>query len=64
MTGSIFQDPQKPPSRFVSNPLPICAICNAPVRLEFAKTDESGAAIHELCYVPRVKSSPVVCSKP
>jgi hypothetical protein len=29
----------------------ICYICNKPVRLEQSKTDESGRAIHEECYV-------------
>lgn len=57
MTQPLFQDPQKPLSQFVSNPLPICAICNAAVSLETAKTDEDGAAIHEACYVLRMKSS-------
>jgi len=31
--------------------LPLCPICNAPVGLEAAKTDEQGTAIHEECYV-------------
>ena len=29
----------------------ICYICNKPIRLEQSKTDESGRAIHEECYV-------------
>jgi hypothetical protein len=29
---------------------PICPICREPVRLEDAKTDEGGNAIHENCY--------------
>jgi hypothetical protein len=31
--------------------LPKCRICNKPVELETAKTDESGKAVHEDCYV-------------
>jgi hypothetical protein len=57
MISPLFQDPQKPLSQFVSNPLPICAICNAAVPLETAKTNEDGAAIHEQCYVLKMKSS-------
>ncbi len=29
---------------------PICPICREPVRLENAKTDQDGHAIHEDCY--------------
>ena len=29
----------------------ICHICTRPVPLESAVTDESGRAVHELCYV-------------
>lgn len=56
MTLPLFHGPQKPLFQFVSNPLPICAICNAAVALETAKTDEDGAAIHEPCYVLKMKS--------
>jgi hypothetical protein len=28
----------------------ICAICHRPVRLETAKTDDDGNAVHEECY--------------
>jgi hypothetical protein len=31
--------------------LPNCGICNEPVELETAKTDEDGNAVHEDCYV-------------
>jgi hypothetical protein len=31
--------------------LPKCNICNRAVELETAKTDESGKAVHEDCYV-------------
>jgi hypothetical protein len=41
----------------VSNQPPMCSICNTPVPLETAKTDESGAAIHEECYLLKVKLS-------
>jgi hypothetical protein len=33
---------------------PICSICNAPVLLDSAKTDEDGAAIHEACYLVKI----------
>ncbi|HLZ41638.1 MAG TPA: hypothetical protein VKQ11_11785 [Candidatus Sulfotelmatobacter sp.] len=29
----------------------LCSACNEPVSLETAKTDESGQAIHEECYL-------------
>lgn len=29
----------------------LCLVCNEPVSLETAKTDESGQAIHEECYL-------------
>jgi hypothetical protein len=57
VTDPLFPNPQKPLSEFVSKPLPICAICSAAVPLETAKTDEDGAAIHEQCYVLKMKSS-------
>jgi hypothetical protein len=31
--------------------LPNCSICNEPVEVETAKTDENGKAVHEDCYV-------------
>lgn len=30
---------------------PICSICKQPIRLETAKTDENGKAVHEDCYL-------------
>jgi hypothetical protein len=30
-----------------------CWICNKPINLEKAKTDENGKAVHEECYVLR-----------
>ena len=42
--------------------VPVCPICNQPVWLNEAKTDEDGQAIHEGCYVAKihlVRSEPV-----
>jgi hypothetical protein len=33
---------------------PNCHICNKPVPLEFAKTDEHRKTVHEGCYLLRV----------
>lgn len=33
---------------------PNCSICDAPVPLDSAKTDEDGAAIHEACYLVKI----------
>jgi hypothetical protein len=33
---------------------PICSLCNLPVPLNRAKTDEDGSAVHEGCYVIKV----------
>jgi hypothetical protein len=35
--------------------LPKCSICNEPVEIETAKTDENGEAVHEDCYVRRMR---------
>ena len=35
---------------------PACCICEEPVELETAKTDEYGRAIHEACYVLKLAS--------
>lgn len=35
---------------------PECVICNDSVRLEECKADENGQAIHEECYVSKIKS--------
>jgi hypothetical protein len=53
----------------MSNPvsyLPTCHICNKPIKLEMAKTDESGRAVHEGCYLLKVmvKRYPVEKAKP
>ena len=34
---------------------PKCSICNEPVELEAAKTDEDGRAVHEECYMRRMR---------
>jgi hypothetical protein len=35
--------------------LPTCPLCEKPVFLETAKTDENGNAIHEDCYLLKVR---------
>ena len=32
-----------------------CAICNKPVAIETAKTDDDGQAVHEECYLQRIR---------
>jgi hypothetical protein len=32
----------------------LCPICNKPVKLETAKSDEGGKAIHEECYLSKL----------
>ena len=34
---------------------PLCSICNQPVPLEAAKTQEQGLAVHEECYLLKLK---------
>ena len=34
---------------------PICSLCNEPVELETAKTDENGSAVHEECYTLKMQ---------
>lgn len=36
---------------------PLCVVCNQPVTLEMAKTDETGRAVHDECYLQRVGST-------
>jgi hypothetical protein len=51
--------PKSDVPRIVSVPVssaPLCAVCNQPVPLELAKTDEAGRAIHDECYLQRVSS--------
>jgi len=57
MNSPLLRIPGELLSMSVSHPLPACPICNAPVPLETAKTDEDGAAIHEQCYLLKVKLS-------
>jgi len=33
----------------------LCVICREPVILEIAKTDDDGQAIHEECYVEKIR---------
>jgi len=37
-------------------PNPICDICHKPVKLETSKTNELGKAVHEGCYLLRVRA--------
>ena len=39
---------------------PICTICNLPVPLNDAKTDEDGNAVHENCYLIKLGVSQTV----
>jgi hypothetical protein len=39
--------------------LPNCSICNEPVDLKTAKTDEDGKGVHEECNVDRMRRDPV-----
>jgi hypothetical protein len=46
-------------------PFPTCSICNKPVKLETSKTDELGKAVHEGCYVLKVRNKkPSTVPKP
>jgi hypothetical protein len=35
---------------------PLCSICNEPVNLRTAKSDENGRAVHEECYIQKITS--------
>jgi hypothetical protein len=37
---------------------PTCALCNSPVELETCKVDERGSAVHEECYVRKIRPTP------
>lgn len=37
---------------------PVCAICNEPVDLRIAKTNDEGRAVHEECYLMKMKDPP------
>jgi hypothetical protein len=42
--------------KFKREPSPLfCQICGKPVAVETSKTDEDGRAIHEDCYVMKVR---------
>ena len=43
---------------------PICSICNLPVSLNHAKTDEDGNAVHEDCYLIKLGVAKPVNSYP
>jgi hypothetical protein len=34
---------------------PICGLCNEPIKVEVSKTDEAGHAVHEECYILKVR---------
>lgn len=40
--------------------LATCAICGKPCLLENCKTDESGRAVHDVCYVMGITSKQVL----
>ena len=37
----------------------ICHLCNKTIPVEQAKTDENGKAVHETCYVAKVRMTQV-----
>lgn len=41
----------------------ICSICNQPIQLEWANTDEQGLAVHEECYVMKLHREQTVSKK-
>lgn len=43
---------------------PFCSICNLPVPLNSAKTDEDGNAVHEDCYLIKLGVAKPVTSYP
>jgi hypothetical protein len=43
---------------------PICSICNLPVSLNSAKTDEDGNAVHEDCYLIKLGVAKPVTTYP
>ena len=44
-----------PHAQIPRSSLLLCPLCNKPVSVESAKTDERGRAIHEDCYVLELK---------
>jgi hypothetical protein len=57
---------KKVPQGASKSGLPRCSVCNEPVELRIAKTDEDGKAIHEECYVLRMqmKGRPLLSGNP
>ena len=49
-------------NRLASRQAPTCSLCNLPVPLNSAKTDEDGNAVHEDCYVIKVGAAKRVIS--
>lgn len=50
--------PAPVPQRHLRNAIDLlCPICNKLVNVESAKTDEDGHAIHEACYVLKIKQT-------
>jgi hypothetical protein len=48
--------PQNVLQKFAANSSPLlCRICGKPIAVETSKTDGDGQAIHEDCYVLKVK---------
>ena len=47
--------------RFIHNVrLPKCSICNEPVESKTSKTDENGKAVHEDCYIRRMRLKEII----
>ena len=50
--------------QFVPKPrLPICSLCNEGIELETVKTDEHGKAIHDECYLLKMRLKDVTPPK-
>jgi hypothetical protein len=47
-----------------SSHLPICDICNKPIKLETSKIDELGKAVHEGCYLLKVSLRRAMAPRP
>jgi len=41
--------------RLPNTQVPTCYLCSKPVQLETAKTDEDGRAVHEECYLRKIR---------
>jgi hypothetical protein len=53
--GSPHVSSYKLPAIYPHSTNPLCPICNQPVPLENAKTEEHGLAIHEECYLLKMQ---------